>query len=64
MTEQEKAAIERLKQHHDETWIQLIDALGPPLYNKLMQMTGDKEKASDYLNDFFLIIVQAIGKMK
>lgn len=64
MTEQEKAAIERLKQQHDEAWNQLIEVLAPPLYNRLLELAGDKEKAEDYMQEIFFLIVRAIGKIK
>lgn len=64
MTEQEKAAIERLKQQNDEAWSQLIEALAPPLYNRLLELTGDKEKAEDYMQEIFFLIVRAIDKIK
>lgn len=64
MSEQEKAAIELLKQHHDVTWNQLIEALAPPLHRRLLEMTGDKEKADDYMCEIFLLMVRAVGKIK
>jgi len=64
MTEQEKAALERLKQGHNEAWSQLIEALVPPLHRRLLELTGDEEKTQDYLNETLLLVVQAIGKIR
>lgn len=53
MTEQEKAAIERLKQGHEASWNQLMEAFALPLYSRLLELTGDKEKAEDYMQETF-----------
>lgn len=51
MTEQEKAAIEHLKQEHDPSWNQLIEAFTSLLHRRLLELAGNQEKAEDYMQD-------------
>lgn len=64
MSEQEKAAIELLKQGHEEAWHQFVEALGPTLHRRLLELTGDADKANDYMGEIFLLIVRSIGKIR
>ena len=63
--EQEQAAIEHLKPGYDPAWFQLIEALTPPVYRKLHQVTGgDEEKILNYVGEIFALVVRAFDKVE
>jgi hypothetical protein len=65
MTDHERAVIEKLKQGQDATWVQFLDAFGSPLYQRLHELTGgDEEKTQDYVSEIFVLVVQAMRKVK